>query len=140
MDSLQPDEETAGRLVHARLQQLVDRVAIHESRVRHQQPAGVHKMRVTLRRLRSLLATFGSLFAGDAAPSLREELRWIAGELGGARDAQVTRARVRSLARTPEEEALADRIDRGLDAAEAEGVLRPSPPWTLSGTSRRSVT
>ena len=124
MDSLPIDEGSAGRLVQARLQQLVDRVAIHESRVRHQQPGGVHKMRVTLRRLRSLLATFRSLFAGDTAPSLREELKWIAGELGGARDAQVTRGRLKALASTPEEEALADRIDRGLDAAETEGVQR----------------
>ena len=87
-----------------------------------QVPGGVHKMRVNLRRLRSLLATFGSLFAGDAAPSLREELRWIAGELGGARDAQVTRQRLRALASTPAEEALADRFDRELDAAETDGV------------------
>lgn len=110
--------------MHARLQRLVDRVSIHESRVRHQQPGGVHKMRVDLRRLRSLLATFGPLFAGETAQALREELRWIAGELGGARDTQVTRGRIRSLAETPEEEELAARIDGELDEIETEAVRR----------------
>ena len=48
--------------MHDRLLELVDQLAIYESRIRHQEPGGVHQMRVTLRRLRSLLATFGPLF------------------------------------------------------------------------------
>jgi inorganic triphosphatase YgiF len=50
-------------------------------------PETVHQMRVGLRRLRSALDIFQSLIA--CPPELQEEIKWIAGELGPARDWEV---------------------------------------------------
>ncbi|CAM2185765.1 triphosphatase [Burkholderia latens] len=50
-------------------------------------PSSVHQMRVGLRRLRSALDLFEK--AIPAFPGLDHELRWIAGELGAARDWEV---------------------------------------------------
>ena len=49
-----------------------------------QDASSVHQMRVGLRRLRSAFDLFEGVVA--APSSLQEELRWIAGELGAARD------------------------------------------------------
>jgi len=120
------DATSAGRIVHDRLLELVDRLAIYESRIRHQEPGGVHKMRVTLRRLRSLLATFAPLFDAATVAGLREELRWVAGEMGGARDAEVVRKRLAALAGTVEQRAVVERINSELgpdDPASVEGLI-----------------
>ena len=50
-------------------------------------PSTVHQMRVGLRRLRSALDLFASVISAPA--DFDSELRWIAGELGGARDWEV---------------------------------------------------
>lgn len=57
--------------------------------VRRDLPDSVHQMRVSARRLRSALATFAPLLDADAAASLREELKWLASELGAIRDTEV---------------------------------------------------
>lgn len=49
----------------------------------------VHDLRVALRRSRSVLGTTRELFDKDWVLSLREELRWLAGELAPARDLDV---------------------------------------------------
>jgi CHAD domain-containing protein len=58
----------------------------------------VHQMRVGCRRLRSDLLTFRPLLDPVWADRLRAELSWIAGALGGARDVEVLRARLRRTA------------------------------------------
>lgn len=50
-------------------------------------PSSVHQMRVGLRRLRSALDLFDKII--PAYPGLQDELRWIASELGEARDWEV---------------------------------------------------
>ncbi|MBB5507836.1 CYTH and CHAD domain-containing protein [Paraburkholderia atlantica] len=50
-------------------------------------PSSVHQMRVGLRRLRSALDLFAKVI--PATPGFDEELRWIASELGAARDWEV---------------------------------------------------
>ncbi|MGF6367308.1 triphosphatase [Paraburkholderia sp. RAU6.4a] len=50
-------------------------------------PSSVHQMRVGLRRLRSALDLFAKVI--PASSGFDEELRWIASELGGARDWEV---------------------------------------------------
>jgi triphosphatase len=50
-------------------------------------PESVHQMRVGLRRLRSALRLFKNVIAVPAA--LQEELQWLTGELGAARDWEV---------------------------------------------------
>ena len=59
-------------------------------------PDAVHRARVAARRLRSHLRTYGSVLDADWARSLRDELRWIASELGEVRDAEVLQARIRA--------------------------------------------
>ena len=59
--------------------------------VRADAPDAVHQMRVACRRLRAALATFRPLLDRSVTDPIRDELRWIAGELGAARDAEVIR-------------------------------------------------
>ncbi|CAM3240129.1 CHAD domain-containing protein [Prescottella defluvii] len=53
----------------------------------------VHQMRVSARRLRSLLGTYRDAFPPDATADARSELRWLGSVLGKARDAEVLAAR-----------------------------------------------
>jgi inorganic triphosphatase YgiF len=52
-------------------------------------PEGVHQMRVGARRLRSALAFFAPVLPERQRDPLRDELRWLAAELGQARDLDV---------------------------------------------------
>ncbi|MBL8780385.1 MAG: CYTH and CHAD domain-containing protein [Alphaproteobacteria bacterium] len=51
-------------------------------------PEGIHQMRVALRRLRSALSLFGGPFRA-ALSKLEDEVRWVAGVMGAARDLDV---------------------------------------------------
>lgn len=53
-------------------------------------PEGVHQMRVSSRRLRALLKAFKAFFGKDVVDRFNRELRWLAKNLGRARDADVT--------------------------------------------------
>lgn len=55
---------------------------------------GVHRVRVTARRLRSVLKTYRSLLDPDWAASLRQELSWLADSLAAARDGEVQLVRL----------------------------------------------
>lgn len=57
--------------------------------VRRDLSDSVHQMRVSCRRLRGALATFRPLLDRDSASFLREELAWLATELGQVRDTEV---------------------------------------------------
>lgn len=72
--------------------------AIHERdpEVRRDLPDSVHKMRVATRRLRSALATYRPVVDREAGDLIRAELKWFAGELGGARDAEVMQEHFRT--------------------------------------------
>ncbi len=50
---------------------------------------GVHQVRVTIRRMRSAVSLFQSAVPKSATREVRQELRWIGGELGPARDLDV---------------------------------------------------
>ncbi|MGY1780856.1 CYTH and CHAD domain-containing protein [Geodermatophilus sp. SYSU D01036] len=89
-------ESAAGEVVLAYVREQVEQIRSQDLPVRLDAPDAVHKMRVATRRLRSALATFKPLFAGDVVRPLRGELKWLAAELGAARDAEVMRDRVRS--------------------------------------------
>ena len=52
-------------------------------------PEGVHQMRVGVRRARAALALFEPLLTADRLRFFRSELRWLARELGAARDLDV---------------------------------------------------
>ncbi|CCH88387.1 Putative Adenylate cyclase; putative CHAD domain [Modestobacter italicus] len=84
----------AGDVVLAHVREQVAQVRAQDLPVRLDAPDAVHKMRVATRRLRSALTTFQPLFAKEVVKPLRGELKWLAGELGAARDAEVMRDRV----------------------------------------------
>ncbi len=72
----------------------VTRLLLADVDVRRDANDGVHQMRVAARRLRSALRTFSPLFDQLWADGLREELAWIAGELGNVRDTEVLQRRL----------------------------------------------
>lgn len=84
----------AREVILAHLREQVAQVRAQDLPVRLDAPDAVHKMRVATRRLRSALTTFKTLFAPEVVKPLRAELKWLAGELGAARDAEVMRERV----------------------------------------------
>lgn len=88
-------EAAAGDVVLAHLREQVEQVRTQDLPVRLDAPDAVHRMRVATRRLRSALTTFKPLFVKDVIRPLRGELKWLAAELGAARDAEVMRERVR---------------------------------------------
>ena len=90
-------ERSAGAVVLAHLAEHVRRLQANDPLVRADEHDAVHQMRVATRRLRSALATFRPLFDRDVTDPLREELQWLAGVLGAARDAEVIRDRLRHL-------------------------------------------
>ncbi len=96
--------DTATGIVHERLNDLVADLRRFDPLVRADAPDSVHRMRVTTRRLRNTLATFRPLLERDITDPLRDELKWIAGVLGEARDAEVLRKRlIRQLDEEPPE-------------------------------------
>ena len=89
----------AGVVVLAYLRDHVEVLKAMDPRVRRDHPDAVHKMRVSTRRLRSALASFKRLLLeAEQSDDLRGELKWLAGVLGGARDAEVMRDRLTALA------------------------------------------
>jgi inorganic triphosphatase YgiF len=57
-------------------------------------PEGVHQMRVGIRRLRAAMSLFGDLLHDAQAANIRSELKWLARELGPAREFEVLGKRV----------------------------------------------
>ncbi len=98
-----PEGAEAGQVVTEAIRADVGRMLAHDPLVRlgADLPDGdtaVHQMRVGCRRLRSDLGTFRPLLDPAWADRLRAELSWIAEALGGARDVEVLRARLRRTA------------------------------------------
>ncbi|HEY8201536.1 MAG TPA: CYTH and CHAD domain-containing protein [Actinomycetota bacterium] len=90
-------EATAGDVVRYAIASSVDRYLRHEPSVRvAEDPEAVHQARVATRRLRSDLRTFGPLVDEQWTNAIRQELSWLAGLLGGARDADVLGERLQS--------------------------------------------
>lgn len=90
----------ASEVVRAHLYAQRDELVRRDPQVRLDAPDAVHKMRVATRRLRSALHTFRSLVDPATAAALSDELRWLAGVLGAARDAEVMRMRLSDLLAT----------------------------------------
>lgn len=84
----------AGDVLHAHLVEQIDALLARDPQARRDEPDGVHKMRVATRRLRSALATYRPLLDRTITDPIRDELKWVAAELGGARDAEVLRERL----------------------------------------------
>ena len=100
----------AGSVVLAYLDAQAARLSVLDLSVRRDKPDSVHQMRVTVRRLRSVLQSFTSIVSKTDTQHLRAELKWLGGVLGGSRDTEV----------------LADQLHAGLAAIPTELVLGPA--------------
>jgi CHAD domain-containing protein len=89
---------SAGGVLLAYITDQVQALTEQDPLVRLDAHDAVHKMRVSTRRMRSALATYRRLFAdGEAVGFLRGELKWLAGVLGQARDAEVMHERLKDM-------------------------------------------
>lgn len=118
-----------GRLVVSWLEQQRDRLVQAERATRQGEAHGVHDLRVSLRKLRTGLATFRPFVERSVTDPLRDELRWAGGELGEARDREVVDERLHRLLRSEPGEgllgpvgALAELIDEALEQAWPHGA------------------
>jgi CHAD domain-containing protein len=118
-------------------------------------PESVHDLRVTVRRLRHALASYRDFLDTEQTEPLRDELGWLAGLLGGPRDAEVLDQLLRGvldgepegLVKGPVRARIEREFHRRHDAARAElrsamdsgryfdlvdrlQALADEPPWT----------
>ena len=106
-----------------------DKLKAYDPSVRRDEPDSVHQMRVTTRRLRSTLQSFGKILPTDDTKHLAGELRWLGHVLGDARDHEV----------------LSERIEAELHQAPVELVMGPVQARVrehfapLAGQSRKAV-
>jgi CHAD domain-containing protein len=80
---------SAAEVVTAYLRTQVATLRSLEPKVRADEFDAVHQMRVTTRRLRATLRSFGTVMPRSATATLAGELKWLAGLLGAARDGEV---------------------------------------------------
>jgi CHAD domain-containing protein len=89
-----PDRRsTVSDVVLAYLQEQADAIRWGDPAVRQDTPDAVHQMRVATRRMRSVLQAYGKVIDRAATRELTDELKWLAGVLGDARDLEVLHAR-----------------------------------------------
>lgn len=82
-----------GAAVLAYLREQAEAIVWGDPAVRQDVPDAVHQMRVATRRMRSALQAYGRVIDRAATRELADELKWLAGVLGEARDLEVLRAR-----------------------------------------------
>jgi CHAD domain-containing protein len=99
----------AGEVLVAYLDRELARLREQDVAVRLDRPDSLHTMRVATRRMRSGLEIFADLFEAGRIEPLETELKWLADELGAARDAEVLRARLLESVRTEQARHLSSR-------------------------------
>jgi CHAD domain-containing protein len=163
----QPDVvEPPGDPVHRAVAEQVEQLLVWDRAVRADAYDSVHQMRVTTRKIRSLLQASEEAFGISDDAWILDELRQLAAVLGVARDAEVLAERYekaldelpKELVRGPVRERLVDgakkhyksglrrsliamrseRYFRLLDAL--EGLVAAEPPATQPGEDRAQVT
>jgi len=106
-------------------------------------PEAIHQARVALRRVRSALSIFKDLTEDGQSDRLRGELKWLAGELGKARDLDVllqatqdNDLRAKLIAeRTAQYEAL----DQTLNGARPRALMLDFAQWLATGDWRENA-
>jgi CHAD domain-containing protein len=88
---------TAGEVARAALADLVAGLQTADLMVRTDAPDGVHQVRVSCRRLRSVLAAFRRVLDRERTDPVRAELQWAGAQLSGSRDAEVAVGHLREL-------------------------------------------
>ncbi|WP_406048954.1 CHAD domain-containing protein [Kribbella sp. NBC_00889] len=86
-----PTKPRTADLFRAYAGEQVQAIRDRDPQVRRDVPDSIHKFRVATRRLRSALATYRPVVDREVGDEIRAELKWLAGELGVARDAEVQR-------------------------------------------------
>ncbi|WP_112241320.1 CYTH and CHAD domain-containing protein [Kribbella monticola] len=93
----------------------VEAIRVRDPEVRRDVPDSIHKMRVATRRLRSALASYRPVVDREAGDAIRAELKWLAGELGGARDAEVLREHLAGVVAEQPSELVMGRVAGAID-------------------------
>jgi CHAD domain-containing protein len=84
---------SAGEVVTAYLREQVAAIRRYDVEVRRGSDDSVHQLRVATRRARSALQAYGTLIDREQTRRLTDELKWLAGVAGEARDLEVLRER-----------------------------------------------
>ncbi|MFE0647880.1 CHAD domain-containing protein [Streptomyces sp. NPDC059534] len=87
---------TAGAAVLAYVREQAAAIVALDPAVRRDLPDALHQLRVACRRLRSAFKTYRRVLDRDVTDPVGDELKWLAGELGVARDQEVLDARLRA--------------------------------------------
>ncbi|MEU3687756.1 CYTH and CHAD domain-containing protein [Streptomyces narbonensis] len=90
-----PAPGTAGHAVLAYLREQAEAIVALDPAVRRDLPDAVHQLRVACRRMRSAFKTYRKVLDRDVTDPVGAELKWLAGELGVARDQEVLTERLR---------------------------------------------
>lgn len=127
-----PDIEpgTAGHAVLAYVRKQADAIVAFDPAVRRDLPDSVHQLRVACRRMRSAFKTYRKVLDRAVTDPVGAELKWLAGELGVARDQEVMGERLR------------DRVDalpRTLRLGPVRGRLRTWSAARARDGRRRSL-
>jgi CHAD domain-containing protein len=93
-------EDHVGNAVVSALTGAVLRIAACDPEAMRGEGEGIHRLRIATRRLRSELRAFRDLVDPQWMEHLEEDLKWLAGLLGGVRDLDVLLARLGTAAST----------------------------------------
>ncbi|GAA1924762.1 hypothetical protein GCM10009688_32310 [Arthrobacter gandavensis] len=107
---------TAGEVLLAYLSEQYAEMLRQEQRLREGETDAIHKMRVSTRRLRSVLSSYRRILPPEPAGRIRGELRWLSQVLGAARDAQVMRHRLQALVAAQPGELVRGPVSARIDA------------------------
>ncbi|MER1997303.1 MAG: CHAD domain-containing protein [Arthrobacter sp.] len=107
---------TAGEALLAYVAEQYAEMLRQEGRLRAGEADAIHKMRVSTRRLRSVLASHRKLLPDQPATQIRAELKWLAQVLGAARDAQVMRHRLLELVDSQQDGLVKGPVSARIDA------------------------
>jgi CHAD domain-containing protein len=113
---LSPDDP-AGHAVISALQTAVARIGASDPEAKGGNTEGIHRLRTSIRRLRSELRALAHLVDRPWREQLERELKWVAGLLGGVRDLDILLERLRLAVSTPE---------RDCSGAQALALLVPA--------------
>ncbi|MFF0444859.1 CHAD domain-containing protein [Streptomyces sp. NPDC004609] len=121
----------AGDHIVAYLRKQSAALLAYDPAVRRDLPDAVHQMRIATRRLRSAFRTYRKILDRAVTDPIGDELKWLAAELGVARDQEVLAERLRSRIGA---------LPRTLLLGPVRGRLRVWSAARGSGARRRAVT
>lgn len=132
---------TAAETFPAIAQACLEQFQSNESLVlARQDPVALHQARVALRRLRSAFSIHRAMLTDARSRALHDDMRWLAGELGKARDLHVLatgigKGPLRELLSAAHAQAYADAV-RVLQSARARALIVGLAEWLAIGAWR----